>query len=47
MSRYLCMPISARDSGNNFCCFSFLRYPKRNDFVLSHIQKKRPELMLV
>ena len=30
-----------RDSGNNSFCFSFLGYPKRNDFVPSHIQKKR------
>ena len=37
----------SRDSGNDFCCFSFLGYPKRNDFIPSCIQKKRPEAMLV
>ena len=29
-----------RDSGNDFCQFSFLGYPKRNDFVPSRSQKK-------
>ena len=28
-----------RDSGNDFCRFSFLGYPKRNDFVPSRTQK--------
>ena len=30
---------AGRDSGNYFCCFSFLGYPKRNDFVPSRTQK--------
>ena len=31
--------LGGRDSGNNFCRFSFLGYPKRNDFVPSCTQK--------
>ena len=37
----------SRDSGNEFCRFSFLEYSKRNDFVPSHTQKKRPEMTVV
>ena len=36
-----------RDSGNDFCRFSFLGYPKRNDFVPSWSQKKRPGTTVV
>ena len=37
--------LSTRGGGNNFCHFLFLAYPKRNDFVLSWMQKKRPEML--
>ena len=33
------IPEQTRDSGNDFCHFSFLGYPKRNDFVPSLTQK--------
>ena len=38
---------TGRDSGNDFCRFSFLGYPKRNDFVPSRTQKNQPGTMLV
>ena len=39
--------LDLRDSENDFCCFSFPGYPKRNDFVTSRSQKKQPEITLV
>ena len=38
-----CYNLQARDSGNNFCRFLFLGYPKRNNFIPSRSQKKQPE----
>ena len=36
---FCCWLAACRDSGNNFCRFSFPEYLKRNDFVPSRIQK--------